>query len=160
MESTVRVWRAVPDEAETVGRLLVAFRDHLGAAWPSDNAIIAQVERLVEDPATDFLLAARDDDSPPAGVCQLRYRPSVWTAAPDCELEDLFVAEHARGAGCGAALVAAALDQARERGCRRLQLDTTEDNAAALALYHRFGLSERVDDDGPLRLLLRVRLEA
>lgn len=153
-----RVWIAEPDEAETVGALLTAFRDHLGATWPSENAITATVERLVEDPGVDFLLAAPDDDSPPAGVCQLRFRPSVWTAAPDCELEDLFVAASARGRGCGAALVEAALERARSRGCRRLQLDTTADNEAALALYHRFGLSEHTDD-GVTRLLLRVRLE-
>jgi ribosomal protein S18 acetylase RimI-like enzyme len=67
----------------------------------------------------------------------------VWTAAPDCWLEDLFVAEPARRSGLGAALVEAAIERARERGCRRVELDTNEDNAAALALYHRFGFSER-----------------
>ena len=151
------VWRAEPHEAETVARLLVGFRDHMGHDWPSDNAMLATVERLIEDPTVDYLLAAPDEDAPPVGVCQLRYRQSVWMAAPDCWLEDLFVEDDARGSGCGAALVSAALERARERGCRRVELDTNEENPA-LRLYHRFGFSER-SKGGPGRdLFLGVKL--
>lgn len=140
--STARAWLAEPHEAETVARLLMAFRDHLGHDWPSDNAFLATVERLFEDPGTEFLLAAPGDDAPPAAVTQLRYRLSVWTAAPDCWLEDLFVSADARRAGLGDALVSLAIERAAARGCRRIELDTNEDNAPALALYHRHGFSE------------------
>ena len=152
------VWRAQPDEAETVARLLVEFRNHNGKDWPSDNAMLAVVERLIEQPDVEYLLACADDDSPPSGVCQLRFRLSVWTAAPDCWLEDLFVEESARDRGCGAALVEAALERARERGCRRVELDTNEDNAAALGLYRRFGFSERSKGEAGRDLFLGVRL--
>jgi len=151
----VNVWLAGYDEAEEVARLLVGFRNHYGKDWPSENAILATVERLMEDPSTEYLLAG----SPPAGVCQLRYRLSVWTAAPDCWLEDLFVEEAARGQGLGAALVGAAIDRARERGCRRVELDTSEDNAPALALYRRFGFSERSKSDPAHDLFLGLRLD-
>jgi len=140
--SNVRVWRAEITEAVIVARLLVDFRRHMGKDWPSDNAILAGVEGLIETVDTEYLLAAPDDDSPPAGVCQLRFRHSVWTAAPDCWLEDLFVAENARRSGCGAALVEAAIIRASERGCRRIELDTSETNEAARALYARLGFSE------------------
>lgn len=156
---TARVWKAEPSEAETVARLLVAFRDHLGSDWPSENAFLAGVERLIEQLDTEFLLAAPDDDSPPAGVCQLRFRHSVWTAAPDCWLEDLYVAPKARRSGCGAGLVQAALERATARGCRRIELDTNEHNEAALALYHRFGFSERNKSDPALDLFLGRRVE-
>jgi GNAT superfamily N-acetyltransferase len=152
------VWPAEPHEAETVARLLVGFRDHYGRDWPSDNAMLAVVERLIELPDVDFLLASPDDDTPAAGVCQLRYRLSVWTAAPDCWLEDLFVEEDARGSGLGAALVEAALARARERGCRRIELDTNEENAPALALYHRFGFSERAKGGAGRDLFLGAKL--
>jgi ribosomal protein S18 acetylase RimI-like enzyme len=154
----VNVWRAEPHEAEPVSRLLVAFRNYYGRDWPSENAILATVERLVEDPHTDYLLASPAEDAPAAGLCQLRYRPSVWTAAPDCWLEDLYVEDAARGQGLGAALVEAALARARERGCRRVELDTSEDNEAALGLYHRFGFSERSKDGAARDLFLGVRL--
>ena len=90
---------------------------------------------MLEDRDTEFLLAARDDDSPPAGVLQLRFRFSVWKAAPDAWLEDLFVRDGARGAGVGHALVALAVERAGERGAKRIELDANEDNDVALALY-------------------------
>jgi GNAT superfamily N-acetyltransferase len=140
---TARAWVAQPEEAEAIAGLLVEFRDHNGADWPSANAFLASVERLLEDRDAEFLLATPDDDSPPAGVLQLRFRFSVWKAAPDAWLEDLFVREESRRAGVGDALVSLALERARERGAKRIELDCNEGNAAALALYERHGFSAR-----------------
>jgi ribosomal protein S18 acetylase RimI-like enzyme len=140
---SARAWIAQADEAEAVAALLVAFRDDMGSDWPSENAFLASVERLLEDRDTEFLLATVDDDSPPAGVLQLRFRLSVWRAAPDAWLEDLFVHEHARRAGVGDALVRLAVERATERGAKRIELDTNEDNEAALTLYERHGFSPR-----------------
>jgi ribosomal protein S18 acetylase RimI-like enzyme len=140
-----RAWLAGPDEAEAVAGLLVQFRNHLGRDWPSDNAFLAIVERLMEDASTEYLLAAADDDSPPAGVCQLRYRFGIWLAGVDCWLEDLYVSESARGAGLGAALVELALERARARDAKRIQLDVSDANAPALALYRRFGFTTGKD---------------
>jgi ribosomal protein S18 acetylase RimI-like enzyme len=148
------VWVATLDEAERVAGLLVAFRDHLGRSGPSDNAFLAGVERLAEDPATDFLLAAPDDTAPPAGVAQLRFRHSLWTAAPECWLEDVYVAEHARRHGVARALTQLACDRARERGCRRIELDASEGNAPALALYEALGFTARSKGSGARDLLL------
>jgi GNAT superfamily N-acetyltransferase len=141
--SSARAWVAQNDEAEAIAGLLVEFRDHNGSDWPSDNAFLASVERLLEDRDTVFLLASRDDDSPPAGVLQLRLRFSVWRAAPDAWIEDLFVRADARRAGVGDALIELAIDQAAERGAKRIELDTNEDNAGALALYARHGFTNR-----------------
>ena len=113
---SARAWVAQPDEAEVVAALLVEFRDHTGQTWPSANAFLASVERLFEDPGAEFLLATPDDDSPPAGVLQLRFRFSVWRAAPDAWLEDLFVRADARRAGVGDALVALAIETAPPAG--------------------------------------------
>ena len=143
MSSGARAWLAGPDDAETVAALLVAFRDHMGVDWPSENAFLASVERLMEDIDTDFLLGAPDADAAPAGVLQLRFRFSVWKAAPDAWIEDVYVAPRARRAGVGDALVARAIERAAERGARRVELDCNEDNAGALALYERHGFSPR-----------------
>lgn len=140
---SARAWLAGLDEAETVAELLVAFRDHMGVDWPSDNAFLASVERLMEDADTDFLLAAPGAGAPPAGVLQLRFRFSVWKAAPDAWIEDVYVAPAARRAGLGDALVARAIERAAERGARRVELDCNEDNTGALALYDRHGFSAR-----------------
>jgi len=158
MGDAPRGWLAERDEAEIVADLLIAFRDHLGSTRPSDNAMLAGVERLMEGVEAEFLLASPDEDSPPAGVAQLRFRFSVWEAAPDCWLEDLFVRDDARRRGVGVALVKAALRRARERGSRRIELDTNEDNAAAIALYERVGFSARSKPGTGRELFLGLRV--
>ena len=85
----------------------------------------------MEDTKTEFLLGAPDDDSPPCAVVQLRYRHSIWTAADDAWLEDLFVTEAARRSGLGRAMVLAAVDRAEQRNCRRIELDVDDVNEAA-----------------------------
>lgn len=157
--SAAAVWRAEPHEAEIAGQLLVDFRNHLGVDWPSDNAFIAGVERLIEDPNTAYLLGAPDPDSPPQGVAQVRFRYGVWWAAEDCLLEDLFVREEARGTGLGRALLTATIDLARERGCRRVELDANDENDAAQALYRSAGFDAQDDRYGGRNLFMRLHLE-
>lgn len=151
-----RAWLAGPHEAEIVARLLTDFRDHLGYDWPSDNAFLAGVERLLDDRDTDFVLAAVDDDSPPSGVTQLRYRMGIWRAGRDCLVEDVFVSESARGHGVARALLDFATTRALERGCRRMELDVNEANTAALALYASFGFTT----GEPRDLYMRRHLDA
>jgi ribosomal protein S18 acetylase RimI-like enzyme len=115
----------------------------MGVDWPSDNAFLASVERLMENVDTDFVLAAADADAPPAGVLQLRFRFSVWKATQDAWIEDVYVTERARRSGLGDALITRAIERAAERGARRVELDCNEDNAGALALYERHGFSAR-----------------
>lgn len=155
--STARVWRATPAEAGEVARLLVSFRDWMGRSEPSAGSVAASVGRLMGDPGTEYLLGAAG--GPPAGVCQLRFRYGVWCAAEDCHLEDLYVADAARGSGLGRALVQAALDRAAARGCRRVELDCNEANPRAFALYGRMGFVSG-GGDGARDVLLRRRLPA
>ena len=140
---TARAWVAAPHEAEVVASLLVAFRDHLGHDRPAANALLTSVQRLLEDRDTEYLLAARDAGCAADGVLQLRFRFSVWVAAPDAWLEDLYVHAGARRAGVGDALLTLAIERATQRGAKRIELDTNEHNAAALALYERHGFSTR-----------------
>jgi ribosomal protein S18 acetylase RimI-like enzyme len=143
-----RVWLAGEQDAESVTALMAAFRDHMGRDEPADDRIRSTVEVLLRDPAAEFLLAAPDGAEAPAGICQLRYRLAVWTGADDCWLEDLFVASEARRSGLGRALVTAAVERARRRGCRRMELDVDEDNTAALAFYRSLGLSDESKPPG------------
>ncbi len=152
------VRRAEPHDAAQVTRLLLAFRDHLGLTAPPDDVWRAGVERLLGRPDTAFLLAAPAPGAPAAGVAQVRFRYGLWWAAEDCLLEDLFVLADARGHGLGRALVEATIALARERGCRRVELDVNEDNAPALALYRTFGFDAQDDRYGGRNLLARLHL--
>ena len=153
-------WRAGPDEADAVAGLLVEFRDHYGRDWPPESSIRDSVGRLIAGPDAEYLLGAPEEGRAPAGVCQLRFRHSVWTAADDCWLEDLFVRAPVRRTGLGLELVELALERARARGCRRVELDTSEANHAARALYRRAGFSEHSKSAPPARdLFLGIRLD-
>lgn len=151
----VRVWIAAQDDAADVTRLIAGFRDWYGRDVPGDEALAHGVERLLDDPATEFLLAAAGDTAA-AGVCQLRYRYGVWYDAPDCWLEDLYVEDGARRLGLGRALTRAALQRAGERSCRRVQLDVNELNPEALGLYESLGFDPIQDPPGG-RVLLMTR---
>jgi ribosomal protein S18 acetylase RimI-like enzyme len=133
---TVRV--AGPGDVDVVARLLTEFREHEGRDWPPLESIRAGVERLMPRDDTEFLLGG----DPPAGIVQLRYRYGVWWDAEDCNVEDVFVSAAARGSGLGRELVSFAIDRARERGCRRMELDTGADNAPAQGLYRSLGFRD------------------
>jgi len=134
----VSVRLAGPGDVEVVARLLAEFNEHNGRDWPPEAAIRAGVERLIARDDTEYLLGG----DPPAGVVGLRYRYGVWWDGEDCNIEDVFVRADERGTGLGRALVSAAIDRARERGCRRMELDTGADNAPAQGLYRSLGFQD------------------
>jgi GNAT superfamily N-acetyltransferase len=153
---SITTWKAQPDEAETVARLLIAFRNWWGRDWPSDNAFLAGVERLMADTSTEFLLCAKDADSPPVAVAQIRFRWGIWHASNDCWLEDLFVEEASRRQGVAKALVEFAVERATDRGCRRLELDVSEANTGAIAFYESLGFGFKSDPHMDLLMKLSI----
>lgn len=141
--------------------LLIEFRDWAGSKSPCDASFRGSVARLLQDPSTVFLLAARGAGSPAAGVCQLRYRHSVWTGVEDCWLEDLYVRSDLRCAGLARELVGAACEHARARGCARIELDVNDENRAAVSLYESLGFSahsKRMGSDASRDLFMGLRL--
>jgi len=145
---------AEPGDEAQVARLLGEFRDWWGKSTPTDGEFEASVERILAEGDGEYLLAF-DRGGEPVGVCQLRYRWSIWTSAPDCWLEDLYVRPAGRRSGLGRRLVDAAVERARARGCRRVELDVNEDNEAALALYRACGFT--LEPKGPTRTLFISR---
>jgi GNAT superfamily N-acetyltransferase len=145
---------ATQDDTAEVARLMIGFRDWWHRDEPDDAAFEVGVRRVLADPNADFLIAG----DPPRGVCQLRYRYSIWTESDDCWLEDIFVEEDARGAGLGRKLVEAAFERARERGCARMELDVNEANPGAVRLYESLGFEAWSDPPGGRNLLMRRRL--
>lgn len=84
----------------------------------------------LHDPVADDALLA-EDGGDLVGV--LTYREDDR----GCEVSSLYVATSWRG--IGSALIDAAVDAARDRGCDRLWLVTTNDNVDALRFYQRRG---------------------
>lgn len=68
-----------------------------------------------------------------AGLVTLNMDPAAW----QCEV--ITLSSRGKAPGTGAALLAAAERYARERGCKRVYLTTTNDNTAAMRFYQRQG---------------------
>lgn len=156
MADSEQIRLAGPTDLDDVTRLIAGFRDYYDEAEPSDATIRAMAERLLADGRTEFLLAG----DPPAGVLQLRFRPSIWTGTDDAWLEDVFVEPGARGEGAGRALIEACVERALARGCRRIQLDVNERNDDALRLYDSLGFSASMSTrfEGARNLYMTKRL--
>jgi ribosomal protein S18 acetylase RimI-like enzyme len=159
MKTDIAVRVAGEADLDSLVRLAVSFRDHLRRTTPSDASFRESFAALLEDPATDFLLA-RGRAGDVLGYAQLRYRHSAWNAASDAEIEDLFVIADERRRGVGRRLLEEAIARARERGCRVVGLNTNERNEAALALYRRLGFaSERAHWSGGRQLWIERSLD-
>ena len=91
----------------------------------------------LNDPAepVDGALAWRGDEAVGL-VHHIRHR-SAWTVGDYCYLQDLFVADAARGAGIGRRLIAHVYAAAQAAGCSRVHWLTHESNADAMLLYDR-----------------------
>jgi ribosomal protein S18 acetylase RimI-like enzyme len=66
----------------------------------------------------------------------------LHAASPDAVWLGMSVARDWRGHGVGSALLAAAIEWARERGFRAVRLEVFPHNEPALALYRKFGFVE------------------
>jgi ribosomal protein S18 acetylase RimI-like enzyme len=149
------VRRGEQEDLDSVVGLIAEFRDWWGKAEPSADVIREVAAQLLDHEHTEFMLAL-DDDGRAVGVCQLRYRLSVWTGVEDCWLEDLFVTEGARNGGHGRELVEAAFESARARGCKRIELDVNEENSAALRFYESLGFTTEPKPPGRTLFVSRI----
>jgi GNAT superfamily N-acetyltransferase len=70
-----------------------------------------------------------------AGFAHYLFHRSTWAPHRYCYLEDLFVAEAARGQGLGRALIEAVYERARKASANRVYWLTQSSNTQARALY-------------------------
>jgi GNAT superfamily N-acetyltransferase len=118
------------------------------AAWePLWNGYLAFYEATLAPGASDvawerfhdsdepmFLLGAYVDGQL-TGIVQYLFHRSSWTPGNYCYLQDLFVAEAARGLGLGRALIEAVYEKAKAAGASRVHWLTQTSNAQARILY-------------------------
>lgn len=105
-----------------------AWADRLIAkAWGSTQIVTRG--RIHEAGELPVLVATLDEE--PAGLLTYRLAPP--------ELEIISLNSMREGRGIGSALLAAIPDVARERGCRRIWLITSNDNTRAIRFYQMRG---------------------
>ena len=105
-------------DAPAFGRLLHAFNAEFGESTPDADVIAERAAPLIESGEATVLFAG---DGPYA-FAELRFRPLLYPGALDAHLEELYVAPERRGHGLGRALLEAAMDHARGRGAKHIDL--------------------------------------
>jgi GNAT superfamily N-acetyltransferase len=72
------------------------------------------------------------------GIAHCFMRPSTWSRAGYCYLEDLFVDPTIRGVGAGRALINQVIEYARSQKADRVYWTTKENNTTARKLYDSY----------------------
>ena len=100
-----------------------------------------EVSEIIGSPATKLFVAREVSGGPIIGTLTLAiFRIPTAVRA---WIEDVIVAEEARGNGCGEALTVAAIEAARGAGAKTVELTSRPSREAANRLYRRIGFVER-----------------
>lgn len=127
--------------------LLLRFIRELAAFERAPDAVVATEADLLrhgfgEQPQFEAILAFLDGE--PAGAALFHSRFSTWLGRPGLYLEDLYVAERARGHGVGRRLLARLAAIAIERGWGRIDFHVLDWNPAR-RFYERLGMSHHAE---------------
>lgn len=113
--------------------------------WPSEpGEHAAEIAAYFDNPGEGEVLIAETEDGEPAGFAEL----SIRSYAEGCYsgrvgyLEGWFVEEGFRRRGVGAALVEAAIEWARGKGCAEFASDTEIDNDVSAEAHRALGFEE------------------
>ena len=131
------------DDLPALAALFDGYRVFYGQ--PSDPVRAGAFLRERLERGDSHLLLAMDARGGPLGFVQLYPSFTSVGTAPIEILNDLFVAESARGRGVSKALMLAAHRLGRETGACEMMLQTARTNAVAQALYASLGWVR--DDD-------------
>ncbi len=112
--SYLRFYESEPVEASTE-----LLWDRLTRLEPDIQGLVAEVDGEV------------------VGIAHLHYQLSTWSDTSHCYLEDLYVAESARGKGVATALIKQVEDLAIQKKCSELFWITKESNSTARKLYEK-----------------------
>ena len=124
--------------------LLLRFVRQLAEFERAPDAVIATETDLLQhgfgpEPKFEAILAFLDGK--PAGSALFHSRFSTWLGRPTLFLEDLYVAEEARGKGVGKRLMARLAAIAVERGWGRIDFHVLDWNPAR-RFYERLGFGQ------------------
>ena len=124
---------ATPDLVSAFARLI----PQLSRSSPAPTA--SELSEMIASPATDVLIA-RDGSDVLGALTLVVFRIPTGVRA---WIEDVVVDDSARGRGVGEALNQFALELARSKGAKTVDLTSRPSRAAANRLYQRLGFVAR-----------------
>jgi GNAT superfamily N-acetyltransferase len=133
------ITRVGEDDLEELLPLMRGYCDFYGVS-PSDEALLVVSRALIADPAREGVqLIARAADGRAVGFATVYWTWQTLAASRLGVMNDLFVADAARGSGLAERLIAACRERCAEHGATELAWQTAKDNHRAQAVYARVG---------------------
>jgi GNAT superfamily N-acetyltransferase len=149
-ESTIAV--VGDSDLDALLPLMRGYCDFYGVS-PSDDALLALSRALIADPEREGLqLIARDSDGAAVGFATVYWTWQTLAASRLAVMNDLFVADAARGTGLADRLIEACRQHSEAHGATTLAWQTAKDNHRAQKVYDRVGASRSEWFDYELRV--------
>lgn len=141
------------EDADAAAALLDRFNREFDTPTPGPAFLAERLRELIAEELTHVLIAGDGPD----GVAVMRIRSGLWSGGNEAYVEELYVVPEQRRQGLGEAMMNAAIELARERGCDRIDLGTDEGDADAHRLYERLGFTSFTGDQKDERMLFYER---
>ncbi|MFC3051581.1 GNAT family N-acetyltransferase [Kordiimonas pumila] len=142
---TLEIQQATAEDVGVIQQMLV----ELACALGKPGGYKGTPESLLKygfsnKPAFEVMLAY--SQGMPVGLVLYFFEFSTWRSKPGIYVQDLYVADSARGLGVGRRLTAAAIQRAAAQGATYMRLSVHASNREAAAFYKAVGFTEAADE--------------
>ena len=138
----VVIRKARPGDADEILRLVDALANYEQLPPPDEEAKQRLIRDLfLEKPRVEAWLAWVGEEA--VGYSFVFETYSTFRGLPILYLEDLFVMPEYRGRKVGYALFSRMLEEAKERGCARMEWSVLDWNQLAIDFYQRLGATHK-----------------
>jgi len=137
-------YRAGPDDAGEVARLLHDFNTEFDTPTPGAVTLTRRLTSLLAAPSTIAYLIG----DPAVGVAVLTLRSNVWYDGPVALLDELYVAPQHRGHGLGSAIIHRLIADAVDTGVSAIEINVDQEDVDAQRFYERHGFGGKDPDTG------------
>ena len=144
LSSRAAAYRAGPEEAGEVARLLHDFNTEFDAPTPAIAPLTRRLDSLLAEPTTVAYLIGH----PAVGVALVTLQSNVWYDGPVALLDELYVAPQCRGRGLGSVIMRRLMSDAVEMGVSAIEINVDQADVDAQRFYERHGFSGMDPDTG------------
>ena len=135
--SPIFIREGTPVDGKAISQLIAELADSIGeTASPTAE----YVDAYLSFPGSHIFLAEQDGQV--VGMLSFSIRPNLYHAESCCLVDEVVVAEKARGKGVGKALVQRLMLHAKEAGCAEASLSVMPGNTRALEFYRSLGFAD------------------
>lgn len=143
-QTAISILAFEPRHAEAFAALNIAWVERFFTVEAKDREQLHDAKARILDKGGAILIA-EDETGDAVGCVAL-----VPHGEGEVELAKMAVAESAQGRGVGRRLMEAALEQAREMGCRSVYLESNHVLVPAITLYERSGFRHLAAGERPI----------